>query len=47
MNRRLFALAGLALALVSADAEAQDASARTVQYHTQDNNAAWPWSSTA
>jgi type IV secretion system protein VirB9 len=36
MNRRLFALAGLALALVSADAAAQDASARTVQYHSQD-----------
>ncbi len=36
MNRRLFALAGLALALVSADAVAQDASARTVQYHSQD-----------
>ena len=36
MNRRLFAIAGLALALVSADAAAQDASARTVQYHSQD-----------
>jgi type IV secretory pathway VirB9-like protein len=36
MNRRLFATAGLALALVSADAAAQDASARTVEYHSQD-----------
>jgi type IV secretory pathway VirB9-like protein len=36
MNRRLFVFAGLALALVSADAAAQDASARTVQYHSQD-----------
>ena len=36
MSRRLFAFAGLALALVSADAAAQDASARTVQYHSQD-----------
>ena len=36
MNRRLIAVAGLALALVSADAHAQDASARTVQYHSQD-----------
>ena len=36
MNRRLFAIAGFALALVSADAAAQDASARTVQYHSQD-----------
>ena len=36
MNRRLFAIAGLTLALVSADAGAQDASARTVQYHSQD-----------
>jgi type IV secretion system protein VirB9 len=36
MNRRIFAIAGLALALVSADAAAQDASARTVLYHSQD-----------
>ena len=36
MNSRLFAIAGLALALVSADAAAQDASARTVLYHSQD-----------
>src|ERR1700722_18821890 len=36
MNRRLFVTAGLALALVSADAAAQDASARTVEYHSQD-----------
>jgi type IV secretion system protein VirB9 len=36
MNRRLFAIAGLTLALVSADTRAQDASARTVQYHSQD-----------
>ena len=36
MNRRFFATAGLALALVSADAAAQDASARTVEYHSQD-----------
>ena len=36
MNRRLFTVAGLALALASADAAAQDASARTVQYHSQD-----------
>jgi type IV secretion system protein VirB9 len=36
MNRRLNAIAGLALALVSADAIAQDASARAVQYHSQD-----------
>ena len=36
MSRRLFVLAGLALALVNADAQAQDASARTVQYHSQD-----------
>jgi type IV secretory pathway VirB9-like protein len=36
MKRFLFAIAGLALALVSADAAAQDASARTVQYHSQD-----------
>ncbi len=36
MNRRPFAIAGLALALVSADAAAQDASARTVLYHSQD-----------
>jgi type IV secretory pathway VirB9-like protein len=36
MNRRLFAIAGLALAFVSADAAAQDASARTVLYHSQD-----------
>jgi type IV secretion system protein VirB9 len=36
MSRRLFAFAGLALALVNADAQAQDASARTVQYHSQD-----------
>ena len=36
MNRRLFAIAGLSLALVSADAAAQDASARTVHYHSQD-----------
>ncbi len=36
MNSRLFVFAGLALALVSADAVAQEASARTVQYHSQD-----------
>jgi type IV secretory pathway VirB9-like protein len=36
MNRRPFATAGLVLALVSADAAAQDASARTVLYHSQD-----------
>ena len=36
MNRRLFAIAGLTLALVSADAAAQDASARNVLYHSQD-----------
>jgi type IV secretory pathway VirB9-like protein len=36
MSRRLVALAGLALALVNADAQSQDASARTVQYHSQD-----------
>ena len=36
MSRRLFSLAGLALALISADLIAQDASARAVQYHSQD-----------
>jgi type IV secretion system protein VirB9 len=36
MNRRLFEIAGLTLALVSADAAAQDASARNVLYHSQD-----------
>ena len=36
MNRTLIFIAGLALALPSAVAVAQDASARTVQYHSQD-----------
>jgi type IV secretion system protein VirB9 len=36
MSRRFFAFAGLALALVNADAQAQDPSARTVLYHSQD-----------
>jgi len=36
MNRTLVFLAGVALALTSAVADAQDASARTVQYHSQD-----------
>ena len=36
MNRRLIFIAGLALALSPLGAAAQDASARTVQYHSQD-----------
>jgi type IV secretion system protein VirB9 len=36
MNRILFAVTGLALALAPLTASAQDASARTVQYHSQD-----------
>ena len=36
MNRKLIFIAGLALALSSVAAVAQDASARTVQYHSQD-----------
>jgi type IV secretion system protein VirB9 len=36
MNHLTFALAGLALTLAPAIAVAQDASARTVQYHSQD-----------
>ena len=36
MNRILIFIAGIALALPSAVAVAQDASARTVQYHSQD-----------
>ncbi len=36
MNRSLFALAGLALALAPVSAAAQDAAARTVQYHESD-----------
>ena len=36
MNRTLVFIAGIALALPSAVAVAQDASARTVQYHSQD-----------
>jgi type IV secretion system protein VirB9 len=36
MSRRLFACAGLALALTASNAVAQDASARTVLYHSQD-----------
>ena len=36
MNRTLIFIAGIALALPSAVAAAQDASARTVQYHSQD-----------
>ena len=36
MNRKLIFIAWLALALPSAAAVAQDASARTVQYHSQD-----------
>jgi type IV secretion system protein VirB9 len=36
MNHSLFALAGLALALVPVAAAAQDAAARTVQYHESD-----------
>ncbi len=36
MNRKLIFIAGLALALSSAAAVAQEASARTVQYHSQD-----------
>ena len=36
MNRTLIFIAGLALALSSTVAVAQDASARTVQYHSQD-----------
>ena len=36
MNRRIILIAGLGLALPSAAAVAQEASARTVQYHSQD-----------
>jgi type IV secretion system protein VirB9 len=36
VNRKLICIAGLALALPSIAAVAQDASARTVQYHSQD-----------
>jgi type IV secretory pathway VirB9-like protein len=36
MNRRIILIAGLALALPSAAVVAQEASARTVQYHSQD-----------
>ena len=36
MNRRIILIAGLALALPTAAAVAQEASARTVQYHSQD-----------
>ena len=36
MNRKLIFIAGLALALPSVAAVAQEASARTVQYHSQD-----------
>ena len=36
MNRKLIFIAGLALALTPVGAFAQDASARTVQYHSQD-----------
>ncbi len=36
MNRKRICIAGLALALSSVVAVAQDASARTVQYHSQD-----------
>ena len=36
MNRKLIFIAGLSLALSSVAATAQEASARTVQYHSQD-----------
>jgi len=36
MNRKIILIAGLALALPTAAAVAQEASARTVQYHSQD-----------
>jgi Type IV secretory pathway, VirB9 components len=36
MNGRLIFIAGLALALFPLDASAQEVSARTVQYHSQD-----------
>ncbi|HET9086533.1 MAG TPA: hypothetical protein VFN53_03315 [Acidobacteriaceae bacterium] len=36
MNRTLTIIAGVALAFTSALAVAQDASPRTVQYHSQD-----------
>jgi len=36
MSRRILTIAGLALAFISADVNAQDVSARAVQYHSQD-----------